>query len=169
VPKETLPRPANWLAATYLCAHESASTPALIDWKYDCCERCANYLFDRAQPVLAFCATLACFLYLWKCSASFSFKKSLRAATLGVTSFLGYFVYIGTNIYLRTECTALCSPGPEFLHSVIIGGPVVALVLLIESAFWSLICVILLLLLGAVSRVFRPAEPFAPLSIKFDG
>jgi len=138
-----------------------------ITLDYGCCECCSNYLFDRAQPVLALCAMLACFLYLWKCPASVSFKKSLRSAIIfSATSFLGYFVFMGTNIYLRTECTALYSPGPGFLHSVAIGGPLVAFVVLIESAFWSAICMILLLVLGMVSRVFRPAEPIVSLSIK---
>jgi hypothetical protein len=138
-----------------------------ITLDYGCCERCSNYLFDRAQPVLAVCAALACFLYLWKRPASVSFKKSLRSAVIfSAAGFLGYFVFTGTNIYLRTECTALYSPGPGFLHSVAIGGPIVAFVVLIESAFWSSICTLLLLMLGVAVRVFRPAEPILSLSIR---
>ena len=104
-------------------AIEEVCQSKFIERDHGCCERCSNYLYDRAQPVLALCATLACFLYIWKCPASVSCKRSLRfAIILSATSFLGYFVFIGTNIYLRTECTALYSPGPGFLHSVAIWG-----------------------------------------------
>lgn len=154
---------------TLFFALEEFCQSTLVKWDYDCCERCANYLFDRAQPVLAICATLACLLYLWKSAASVSFTQSLRSAIIfSGASFLGYFVFVGANIYLRTECTALYSPGPGFLHSVLIGGPVVAFVLLIETVFWSSVCVILLLIVGALCSVFRPAEPIASLSIRLD-
>ncbi len=146
---------------------EEVCQSKFIERDHGCCERCSNYLYDRAQPVLALCATLACFLYIWKCPASVSFKRSLRfAIILSATSFLGYFVFIGTNVYLRTECTALYSPGPGFLHSVAIGGPLVAFVVLIECAFWSAICMVLLLMLRMVSRVFQPPEQIVSLSIK---
>jgi hypothetical protein len=139
-----------------------------IELNYACCEQCGNYLFDRAQPVLALCAALACFLYLWKCPVSASLKKSLSSAVIfSAAGFLGYFGFTVANIYLRTECTALYSPGPGFLHSVAIGGPIVAFVVLVESAFWSTICILLLLMLRVGARVFRPAEPIVSLSIRF--
>ena len=138
-----------------------------VSLEYGCCERCSNYLFDRAQPVLALCAAVACVLYVWKCPASVSFRKSLVSAVIfSAAGFLGYFVFTLTSIYLRTECTALYSPGPGFLHSVAIGGPIVAFVVLVECVFWSSICMLLLVMLGAVARVFRPAEPIASLSIR---
>jgi hypothetical protein len=146
-------------------AIEEFCQSTLVKWDYGCCERCGNYLYDCAQPVLALCATLACYCYLWKFSASFSFKKSLRSAVVSGTTFLAYFLYIGAKIYFRTECTALYSPGPGFLHSVVIGGSIVAFVLLAESAAWSSICIFLLLILGGVTKVFRPAEPIVSLSI----
>ena len=149
-------------------AIEEFCQSTLVKWDYGCCERCGNYLYDCGQPVLALCATLACYCYLWKSSVSFSFKKSLRSAIVSATSFLAYFLYMGAKIYLRTECTALYSPGPGFLHSVVIGGPIVAFVLLTEAAVWSSICIFMLLVLGAISRVCRPAEPIVSLSIKFD-
>jgi hypothetical protein len=124
-----------------------------------CCERCNNYLFDRAQPVLALCAALACLFYLRRVIFTVSLLRYLLFTIIySVVSFMGYFVFMGVTIFLRMECTALYSPGPGFMHSIPIGGPIVGIVVALETMFWSLSCMILLLVLGGIVKSVWQAD-----------
>jgi hypothetical protein len=128
---------------------------------YGCCERCSNILYDRSQPVLALCAVFACLRYLCKTA-----KTSTVCRRLGLTvaltwaSFLGYFIFMGVTIYHRMECTALYSPGPGMMKSWLIGGPIVGLVVFVETSFWATLCTLFLVTVGEPwFYVFRQAEP----------
>ena len=130
----------------------------LIAATSSCCERCSNYLYDRSQPVLALCAALACLFYIRRAIFSVSLIKYLLLTIIySVVSFMGYFVFMGISIFERTECTALYSPGPGFMHSVVIGGPIVGIVVSLETVFWALSCTILILILGGIVKSVRRA------------
>jgi hypothetical protein len=121
--------------------------------RFACCDRCSNYLYDRSQPVLALCASVACLFYLRKTMLVVSrIRYLLSTIIFSWISFLGYFLFMGISIFYRTECTALYSPGPGFMHSLVIGGPIVGIVLLIETTLWALSCMILLLVLGGIVK-----------------
>lgn len=127
----------------------------------DCCARCSDFLYDNAQPILALSAAVAFFSHFFIGGKILGFRYIAKVIGVCWLSFQIFAVWTAAHLWLRTECTALYSPGPIF----IIGVFVVAIVLLVESAIWAGICAVPILLLGLVRKLVAPEEVTA-ISLK---
>jgi len=127
----------------------------------DCCQRCTDFLYHSAQPILTFCAAAAFFCQSFIPTTA---GRAKRLALKGVVCWLCFQVFsVWTAWHLlhRTPCTALYSPGPVFL----IGAAVVLVVLLIESTVWMLICGLMILVIEGIKAAIRREDHFS-LSIR---
>ena len=127
----------------------------------DCCQRCSEFLYHAAQPVLAFCAAAAFFSQSPFEGTASRFKRIVKTFFLTWVCFQMYSAWTAWHLYRRTPCTALYSPGHAFVFGVVFVG----IFLLIESSIWTLLCGVLILLIKALKSVLRKEDPLS-LSLK---
>jgi hypothetical protein len=105
--------------------------------------RCECILDDVSRPMIAICSGAACLLLFRNREKKRSLIKSLLVAYLcSWVCMLGYVIRMAYYIWRHLPCSALYSPGPGFLHSIIFGGPLVLMELIIESSLWAFVCAI---------------------------
>ena len=117
--------------------------------------RCENVLYDVAQPIIAGCAGLACWLYKRHLKAQQSqLKRIAWAYTWSWLALLGFAVRMAVYVLQFSPCSALYSPGPVRymlgVEAYLIGGAI----LVIESSAWAIPCA--LFLWGYASIVSSP-------------
>jgi hypothetical protein len=126
-----------------------------------CCQRCSDFLYHSAQPVLVICAMGAFFCQSLVMVSDRRLRSFVKKAAICWLCFQGFSLWTAWHLLHRTPCTALYSPGPIFL----IGAIVVVVVLLIESTVWSLICSAMIGIVEGLKLALRKEEP-ANLSLK---
>ena len=121
---------------------------------------CENVLYDVAQPAIALCAGLACWLYKRRLKAhQAGFKKFAWAYVWSWVALLGFVARMAVYVLRFSPCSALYSPGPV-RHMLGIGAYLIGgAILLIESSIWAIPCA--LLLWGYVPYVRRIEEIIA--------
>ncbi len=120
--------------------------PDIVNYKFSCCERCGNILFEREQPILAFCAGLA-FLV----SAFLKVKGwKVILVTIGISflCFYPYWLFTYWTAHSHQECTALNYPrrGLPFFNEF---------TMFIISGFWASLCAAALLIVQGISLIFN--------------
>src|SRR4051812_43748397 len=111
--------------------------PAVVDYKFSCCVRCGNILFDREQPILAFCAALSLLIFAFLNISGW--KGILKTLAVSFSCFYLYWVFTYFMAHpVRRECTALNYPrgALPFFNEV---------AMLIMSAIWASVCAAVLL------------------------
>jgi len=103
--------------------------------------RCENILYHVAQPIIAACAGLACWLYRRRLKAHQGGMKRLAwAYAWSWLALLGYVARMAVYVLRFSPCSALYSPGPARhllgVEAYLIGGAT----LLIESSAWAIPC-----------------------------
>jgi hypothetical protein len=120
--------------------------PPVADLLYGCgagdCRYCADILYDRAQPVLAFCAALS--FYFRRFFQSTGFRGILKIVAVAVLCFQIYTVLIIWSVASRQECTSLLRPRmfPMFLAVI---------TSFLVSAVWAGICAAALIVYYKIS------------------
>jgi len=127
----------------------------------DCCQRCTDFLYHSAQPVLVICAMAAFFCQSLVVVRDRRLMSFVKKGAICWLCFQGFSFWTAWHLLHRTPCTALYSPGPIFL----IGAIVVVVVLFIESSVWSLICSVMIGIVEGLKLALRKEEP-ANLSLK---
>jgi uncharacterized membrane protein len=126
-----------------------------------CCQRCTDFLYHSAQPVLALCAGAAFFCQSFISSTRGRLKQIVFKSVVCWLCFQIFSGWTAWHLLHRTPCTALYSPGPILP----IGAVVVVVVLLIESTVWMSICALMILPVEVVKAMLRRDEAIT-LSIK---
>lgn len=119
-----------------------------------CCQRCTDFLYHSAQPMLAFCAGAAFFCQsLFSETAGRLKRFAIRGAVCWLC-FQTFSVWTAWHLLYRTPCTALYSPG----HVLVFAPVVVVLVLLIESSIWMAICTPMILIVEGIKAALRKED-----------
>jgi len=119
-----------------------------------CCQRCTDFLYNSAQPVLAFCAGAAYFCQSLVSSPKGRLKRAALKGALCWLCFQIFSAWTVWHLFHRTPCTALYSPG----HVFVFGPVVVMLVLLIESSIWMAICALMILTIEGIKAALRKED-----------
>lgn len=118
---------------------------AIVNYRFSCCDRCGNILFDREQPVLAVCAGLSLLIFaLLKINGWKGIVK-----TLAITFLCFYPYWLFTYILahpVRQECTALNYPRGNLPFFNEIAQMAV-------SIFWAGICAAVLLFYQGIKTI----------------
>lgn len=134
-----------WL---FLDSFQTAFTGAIHG---DCCDRCANILYDREQPVLAFCAAVA--FVLTGLVAAKGWKGIFKTFLITQLSFQIYSLLVIWSVARVEECTALHrvrAPAPVSLTILVV-------YLLIITGFWAALCTVPLIAFNSLRAAVFPA------------
>jgi len=107
--------------------------------------RCENVLYDVAQPIIAICAGLACWLYKRRLAAyQTGLKRVACAYAWSWLALLGFVVRMVVYVLQFSPCSALYSPGPV-RHMLGVGAYLIGgAILVIESSAWAIPCALFL-------------------------
>jgi Ca2+/Na+ antiporter len=121
----------------------------IVTYKFSCCERCGNILFDREQPILAVCAGLAFFILAFLRVNDWKFI--LVTLAVAFLCFYPYWIFTFWTGHPRQECTALNYPRGSFPF-------INEIVMLIISGFWAGLCALPLLIIRGTRTLFYSEE-----------
>lgn len=125
--------------ALFYCLQE-ALQGLITSWESSTA-RCENVLYDVAQPVIAICAGLACWLYRRRLEPhQTGLRRIAWAYAWSWLALLGFVVRMAVYVLQLAPCSALYSPGPVRhmlgVAAYLIGGTA----LVIESSVWAVPC-----------------------------
>ncbi len=103
----------------------------VVNLRFSCCERCGNILFDREQPILAFCAALSLLVFAFLKIKGW--KGILKTLAVSFSCFLLYWLMTLVSGQNHEECSLLNYPNGRLpsLNEI---------VMLVVSGFWAGIC-----------------------------
>ena len=116
-----------------------------VNYKFSCCERCGNILFDREQPILAFCAALSCLILAFlKING---WRGILKTLAVTFACFYIYWLFTYISGHPRQECNALNYPrgALPFFNE---------LAMYIVSGIWASICSVALIIYQGIRIIF---------------